>query len=166
MATGSTTSMKNVSITTLEYLLNEHCARHSEAELHALGIAVGTKAALRLLEGGAPQGGPPQGDPPVLRTPLECVKFVCRDVWAALEGRAMDSLRTNHAGTFLLRDAGALCYRRCWAGAPEETLGSSGRFLAFSGGVLVGALAATGVAAKVEVAGTETGGAEYTVEVA
>ncbi|KGK38940.1 hypothetical protein JL09_g1933 [Pichia kudriavzevii] len=39
MATGSTTSMKNVSITTLEYLLNEHCVRHSEAELHALGIA-------------------------------------------------------------------------------------------------------------------------------
>lgn len=35
---------------------------------------------------------------------LVVMKFICRDIWKALFGKAMDNLKTNHRGTFYLID--------------------------------------------------------------
>jgi len=35
---------------------------------------------------------------------LEVVKFLCKDLWAAMFGKQVDKLQTNHKGVFVLHD--------------------------------------------------------------
>lgn len=35
---------------------------------------------------------------------LDCMKFICRNVWKSLFGKQMDNLKTNHIDTFVLVD--------------------------------------------------------------
>lgn len=37
-------------------------------------------------------------------TQLECIKFVCKDLWTRVFGKQIDNLKTNHRGTFVLTD--------------------------------------------------------------
>ena len=52
---------------------------------------------------------------------LDAVKFVCKDVWQALFGKPVDSLKTNHKGVFVLFDA-----RLRWLRRVRETPVSDG----------------------------------------
>ena len=38
-------------------------------------------------------------------TTLDAVKHACKEIWAMAFGKQVDALRTNHRGTFVLRDA-------------------------------------------------------------
>nr|XP_045058857.2 trafficking protein particle complex subunit 6A isoform X3 [Desmodus rotundus] len=39
-----------------------------------------------------------------LREELDILKFLCKDLWVAVFQKQMDSLRTNHQGTYVLQD--------------------------------------------------------------
>lgn len=38
-------------------------------------------------------------------TPLDMIKFVCKDLWQLVFRKQIDNLKTNHRGTFVLTDA-------------------------------------------------------------
>lgn len=42
---------------------------------------------------------------PRLGEHLEVIKFICKEVWADLFGKIIDTLKTNHRGTFVLKDS-------------------------------------------------------------
>ncbi|XP_063129734.1 trafficking protein particle complex subunit 6A isoform X3 [Rattus norvegicus] len=39
-----------------------------------------------------------------VREELDALKFLCKDLWAAMFQKHMDGLRTNHQGTYVLQD--------------------------------------------------------------
>lgn len=41
---------------------------------------------------------------PRLGEHLDVIKFICKEFWADLFGKPVDNLRTNHRGTFVLKD--------------------------------------------------------------
>lgn len=38
------------------------------------------------------------------QTPLDSIKFVCKDLWPLLFRKQIDNLKTNHRGVFVLTD--------------------------------------------------------------
>lgn len=118
------------------------------------------------------------------QTQLDAVKHACKEIWSAAFGKQVDALRTNHRGTFVLRDA---AFRRLASLSREEKSGSSGdggggasnnkesdRALAATAatalrlhaGVVRGALSALGIEAEVTaVASPVPPAAEFTVVV-
>lgn len=38
------------------------------------------------------------------REKLDALKFLCKDLWAAMFQKHMDGLQTNHQGTYVLQD--------------------------------------------------------------
>jgi len=41
---------------------------------------------------------------PRLGEHLDVIKFICKEFWADMFGKTVDNLRTNHRGTFVLKD--------------------------------------------------------------
>lgn len=39
------------------------------------------------------------------QTPLDAIKFICKDLWTILFRKQIDNLKTNHRGVFVLTDA-------------------------------------------------------------
>lgn len=86
---------------------------------------------------------------PRLGKTTEVVKFLCRDVWTAVFGKAVDKLQTNHFGVYVLQDV---------THAPLATLSAPGgdtdqrsvRHLLFPCGLIRGVLGAFGADAKVD----------------
>lgn len=60
---------------------------------YRIGRALAERASLRFRDG--------------LRHPstLDAVKHACKEIWTSAFGKQVDALRTNHRGTFVLRDA-------------------------------------------------------------
>lgn len=116
--------------------------------VEALGAAVGTRLAVRVL---AAHAGSKRAAALGASEPLEAVKYVCREVWPAAFGKAVDGLKTNHRGTFVLQDDGLGWVARFAALDPQAagTTRMSVLFLAFPCGILRGALAHLGLAATV-----------------
>ena len=44
-------------------------------------------------------------DQPRPSSPLDCIKFVCKDLWMRVFRKQIDNLKTNHRGTFVLIDS-------------------------------------------------------------
>lgn len=38
-------------------------------------------------------------------TPLDMIKFICKDLWTLVFRKQIDNLKTNHRGVFVLTDA-------------------------------------------------------------
>ena len=38
------------------------------------------------------------------QTPLDAIKFICKDLWILLFRKQIDNLKTNHRGVFVLTD--------------------------------------------------------------
>lgn len=36
--------------------------------------------------------------------PLDCIKFICKDLWTLLFRKQIDNLKTNHRGIYVLTD--------------------------------------------------------------
>ncbi|KAJ8107516.1 hypothetical protein OPT61_g8812 [Boeremia exigua] len=43
-------------------------------------------------------------DSPRPTTPLDCIKFLCKDLWTLLFRKQIDNLKTNHRGIYVLTD--------------------------------------------------------------
>ena len=67
-------------------------------------------------------------DTPRPTTPLDCIKFLCKDLWTLLFRKQIDNLKTNHRGVFVLTDqrfqpiSRVSVDRKAGVKAPEETL--------------------------------------------
>ncbi|GAM90844.1 hypothetical protein ANO11243_088900 [Dothideomycetidae sp. 11243] len=84
-------------------------------------------------------------------SPLDSIKFVCRDLWGAMYKKQIDNLKTNHRGTFVLTDARfpplarMSADRKLGPRAAELALTRAQPFLWFHCGVVRGALNALGM---------------------
>ncbi|XP_055991498.1 trafficking protein particle complex subunit 6A isoform X1 [Sorex fumeus] len=78
-----------------------------------------------------------------LREELDVLKFLCKDLWVALFQKQMDSLRTNHQGTYILQDNCFPLLVRMAAGS--QYVEEAPKFLAFPCGLLRGALSTLGI---------------------
>lgn len=87
----------------LEYLLSAMVRLYREREkeggptvqsaIDAIGCHLGGTLAERF-----------GGDKSPMLESLDVMKWVCKDLWMELFGKTVDNLRTNHRGTFVLRD--------------------------------------------------------------
>ncbi|XP_043292419.1 trafficking protein particle complex subunit 6A isoform X2 [Cervus elaphus] len=77
------------------------------------------------------------------REELDVLKFLCKDLWVAVFHKQMDSLRTNHQGTYVLQDNSFPLLVRMASGL--QYLEEAPKFLAFTCGLLRGTLSTLGV---------------------
>ncbi|XP_058385547.1 trafficking protein particle complex subunit 6A isoform X2 [Diceros bicornis minor] len=77
------------------------------------------------------------------REELDVLKFLCKDLWVAVFQKQMDSLRTNHQGTYVLQDNSFPLLVRMASGL--QYLEEAPKFLAFTCGLLRGTLSTLGV---------------------
>ncbi|KAI4841869.1 transport protein particle component [Aureobasidium sp. EXF-8845] len=84
-------------------------------------------------------------------TPLDMIKFICKDLWQVVFRKQIDNLKTNHRGTFVLTDNKFLALGRMSVDrgrgprGTEEALGKAQPFLYFPCGIIRGALSAFGL---------------------
>ncbi|CZT21329.1 related to TRS33-TRAPP subunit of 33 kDa involved in targeting and fusion of ER to golgi transp [Ramularia collo-cygni] len=85
------------------------------------------------------------------QTPLDAIKFICKDLWTLLFRKQIDNLKTNHRGVFVLTDSRfqplsrMSVDRRAGSKAGEEALRKAQTYLYFPCGVIRGALAGLGM---------------------
>ncbi|KAK4569823.1 hypothetical protein LTR86_002792 [Recurvomyces mirabilis] len=103
-------------------------------------------------------------------TPLEAIKFICKDLWILVFRKQIDNLKTNHRGIFVLTDTkfqplGRMSVdRRTGIRGAEEALARAQTYLYFPCGVIRGALAGLGVEATVEASSTEIPTATFQIK--
>ncbi|XP_040590296.1 trafficking protein particle complex subunit 6A isoform X1 [Mesocricetus auratus] len=73
-----------------------------------------------------------------VREELDALKFLCKDLWAAMFQKHMDGLRTNHQGTYVLQDNNFPLLLTMGSGS--QYIEEAPKFLAFTCGLLCGAL--------------------------
>ncbi|KAI5365185.1 Putative transport protein particle (TRAPP) component [Septoria linicola] len=89
------------------------------------------------------------------QSPLDAIKFICKDLWTLLFRKQIDNLKTNHRGVFVLTDARfqpisrMSVDRRAGPKAGEDALRRAQSYLYFPCGVIRGALQGLGIEATV-----------------
>lgn len=88
---------------------------------------------------------------PLVTDQLDIVKFICREYWQAVFGKQMDTLKTNHKGTFVLEDLDMALLKPFMNSVahPDISL-MTVVYLALPCGMIRGALHAFGVEAVVK----------------
>ncbi|KAK1899104.1 Trafficking protein particle complex subunit 6b [Dissostichus eleginoides] len=74
---------------------------------------------------------------------LDIMKFVCKDFWTCVFKKQIDNLRTNHQGIYVLQDNKFRLLSQLSAG--KQYLEHAPKYLAFSCGLVRGALSNLGV---------------------
>ncbi|OQO03452.1 hypothetical protein B0A48_10116 [Cryoendolithus antarcticus] len=103
-------------------------------------------------------------------TPLETIKFICKDLWPLLFRKQIDNLKTNHRGIFVLTDvrfqplSRVSVDRRAGPRAAEELVRRAQVYLVFPAGVIRGALSALGIEATVQGETTEIPTATFQIK--
>ncbi|ORY86099.1 NO signaling/Golgi transport ligand-binding domain-containing protein [Protomyces lactucae-debilis] len=84
-------------------------------------------------------------DRPLLLDSLDCIKFLCKDLWMLLFSKQIDNLKTNHRGVYVLTDNKFRWFSKMSsrAGRPETDKLAS-LYLWFPCGMIRGALANLG----------------------
>ncbi|XP_028817924.1 trafficking protein particle complex subunit 6B, like [Denticeps clupeoides] len=82
-------------------------------------------------------------DSPSFKDDLDIMKFVCKDFWTNVFRKQIDNLRTNHQGTYVLQDNKFALLTQISSG--KQYLEEAPKFLAFSCGLLRGALSNLGL---------------------
>ncbi|KEQ70316.1 transport protein particle component [Aureobasidium namibiae CBS 147.97] len=114
-----------------------------ESTLHRLDT-LGYRVGLGLIEKLSAQSARPT-------TPLDMIKFICKDLWQVVFRKQIDNLKTNHRGTFVLTDNKFMALGRMSVDrgrgprGTEEALGAAQPFLYFPCGIIRGALSAFGL---------------------
>nr|XP_020753874.1 trafficking protein particle complex subunit 6A isoform X3 [Odocoileus virginianus texanus] len=108
----------------------------------------GQKTSLLVLEGMGFRVGQALGErlpreTLAFREELDVLKFLCKDLWVAVFHKQMDSLRTNHQGTYVLQDNSFPLLVRMASGL--QYLEEAPKFLAFTCGLLRGTLSTLGI---------------------
>ncbi|KAJ9628626.1 hypothetical protein H2203_002528 [Taxawa tesnikishii (nom. ined.)] len=94
-------------------------------------------------------------------TPLDSIKFICKDLWTLLFRKQIDNLKTNHRGVFVLTDNRFQPLhrvspdRRRGPKGVDEALSRAQAFLWFPCGVIRGALEGLGLDVTVQAETTE-----------
>ncbi|XP_059008195.1 trafficking protein particle complex subunit 6A isoform X2 [Mustela lutreola] len=115
---------------------------------HQVRSPQGQKMSLCVLEGMGFRVGQALGErlpqeTLAFREELDILKFLCKDLWVAVFQKQMDSLRTNHQGTYVLQDNSFPLLIRMASGL--QYLEEAPKFLAFTCGLLRGALSTLGI---------------------
>ncbi|KAK3110845.1 hypothetical protein LTR53_014443 [Teratosphaeriaceae sp. CCFEE 6253] len=103
-------------------------------------------------------------------TPLDAIKFVCKDLWILVFRKQIDNLKTNHRGIFVLTDnrfqqlSRMSVDRRTGMKGAEEALARAQTYLYYPCGIIRGALAGLGVEATVEASSTEIPTATFQIK--
>ena len=85
-----------------------------------------------------------------LKTNLDIVKFVCKELWIMLFGKPIDTLKTNHRDTYFLSDSSfEMCRRMSTNLSPEKTSELAAPFLWFPTGMIRGFLHGMGIESRV-----------------
>ncbi|XP_054883693.1 trafficking protein particle complex subunit 6B, like [Poeciliopsis prolifica] len=100
--------------------------------LEAMGFRVGQGLIERLTR-----------DTPSFKDELDIMKFICKDFWTKVFRRQVDNLRTNHQGTYVLQDNKFTLLTQFSGG--KQYLDQAPKYLAFSCGVVRGALSNLGL---------------------
>ncbi|XP_038549132.1 trafficking protein particle complex 6b-like isoform X1 [Micropterus salmoides] len=82
-------------------------------------------------------------DSPSFKDELDVMKFICKDFWTKVFRRQIDNLRTNHQGTYVLQDNKFSLLTQLSCG--KQYLDQAPKYLAFSCGVVRGALSNLGL---------------------
>ncbi|XP_037324066.2 trafficking protein particle complex subunit 6B, like isoform X1 [Pungitius pungitius] len=82
-------------------------------------------------------------DSPSFKDELDVMKFVCKDFWTKVFRRQVDNLRTNHQGTYVLQDNTFSLLTQLSNG--KQYLDQAPKYLAFSCGIVRGALSSLGL---------------------
>ncbi|XP_012693876.1 trafficking protein particle complex subunit 6B, like isoform X2 [Clupea harengus] len=82
-------------------------------------------------------------DTPSFKDELDVMKFVCKDFWTNIFRKQIDNLRTNHQGTYVLQDNRFTLLTPLSSG--KQYLEEAPKYLAFSCGLLRGALSNLGL---------------------
>jgi len=106
------------------------------SKLEFIGFNTGYRLIERLLR-----------DSPRFKDELETIKFVCKDFWVAVFKKQIDNLRTNHQGTYVLQDNSFKFLSKI--SASKQYLEQGPRFLAYTCGIIRGALGNLGIASVV-----------------
>lgn len=109
---------------------------------------MGQKMSLSVLEGMGFRVGQALGErlpreTLAFREELDVLKFLCKDLWVAVFQKQIDSLRTNHQGTYVLQDNSFPLLVRMASGL--QYLEEAPKFLAFTCGLLRGTLSTLGI---------------------
>ncbi|BES97470.1 Trafficking protein particle complex subunit [Nesidiocoris tenuis] len=109
--------------------LNKHC---NLSTLEYFGFSTGYKLIERFTK-----------DWPRLTTELDTIKFICTDFWSSIYKKSIDNLRTNHQGVYVLHDQAFRFLAKISNGT--QYLDSAPLYIAFTSGLLRGALANLGI---------------------
>ncbi|KAE8741369.1 hypothetical protein FOCC_FOCC013068 [Frankliniella occidentalis] len=74
---------------------------------------------------------------------LDTVKFICTDLWSTIYKKQIDNLRTNHQGVYVLHDCAFRFLSKLSSG--RQYLESAPKYVAFTCGLIRGALANLGI---------------------
>lgn len=80
---------------------------------------------------------------PSFKDELDIMKFICKEFWTNLFRKQIDNLRTNHQGTYVLQDNRFRLLTPVSNG--KQYLEEAPKFLAFTCGLLRGALSNLGI---------------------
>lgn len=120
------------------YIASEDTACRVGTYGQHLGIRIATNSIFKL-----------PGDPKMLLI-LDIMKFLCRHVWRTLYGKQMDSLRTNHMGTFVLIDNSLRTISNLSSpNSISELLSAARVYLHHPCGIIQGVLKSFGIEASV-----------------
>ncbi|XP_016359263.1 trafficking protein particle complex subunit 6B-like isoform X2 [Sinocyclocheilus anshuiensis] len=82
-------------------------------------------------------------DTPRFKDELDVMKFICKDFWTSVFKKQIDNLRTNHQGIYVLQDN--KFHQLTQLSAGKQYLEHAPKFLAFTCGLVRGALSNLGV---------------------
>ncbi|XP_067847616.1 trafficking protein particle complex subunit 6b isoform X3 [Heptranchias perlo] len=80
---------------------------------------------------------------------LDVMKFICKDFWTSVFKKQIDNLRTNHQGIYVLQDNKFRLLTQMSAG--KQYLEHAPKYLAFTCGLVRGALSNLGIKSIVTV---------------
>ncbi|KAF2768470.1 transport protein particle component [Teratosphaeria nubilosa] len=107
---------------------------------------------------------------PRATTPLDAIKFICKDLWTLVFRKQIDNLKTNHRGIFVLTDnrfqplSRMSVDRGAGPKAADEAIARAQTYMYFPCGVLRGALAGLGIEATVEGSSAEIPAATFQIK--
>ncbi|KAF2718662.1 transport protein particle component [Polychaeton citri CBS 116435] len=105
------------------------------------------------------------------QTPLDCIKFLCKDFWLLMYRKPIDNLKTNHRGIFVLTDVRFYPLSRMSIDtrtairASNETLQRAQSYLVFPSGLIRGVLQGLGVECTVVSETADILGARFEIRV-
>jgi len=103
--------------------------------LESIGMHVGANVTERLCH-----------DRPIFSDTLDCIKFICKDLWSACWDKQVDNLRTNHRGVYVVQDNSFKPISRLssWEGR-QDAIKKAKVYVTMSAGMIRGALSRLGL---------------------